>query len=402
MLTAGCNDLDEAASGSTAGDSGGDTGLTSGSTPVTMGSADTTSVGDASATSMGTDTTSTADSGTTMGVVATDSGTSTTSGPVTTGTDSTDGTSTTSGTDSGTTSGSDSGSSSSDGGSSSTGAPECIGDPGCGANEICDNGMCVPACMPWAMGNWGSCLDAWGGFDSAGQCGVGGAVCLFDTLPINATTCSPQGCGDACDCPAPPATGDAVVTCGDITGVGGNDCYLSCAGGETCPDGMSCIAGTVCMEDVSPLPMYGNCGNINAPCAAGLICAEEGGNAVCLVGCNGIGDCDPAPPGGNAVCDGLIFPPNGAECVLSCNNSGDCPGDMVCYDDPRVGGSDELCMWPHQPVFGGNCCSTHGFPGCEVPWVEGCVCDLDAFCCSNEWDQLCVDQADNECNAICP
>ena len=390
LLAAGCSDLDEAASGSTAGDSGSDTGATTASGPTTMPPADTTaSMGDASATS-GTDTTSGGDTSTTSGV-ATDSGSSGGS----------DGGSTA--TSSGMTSDSGGTSSTSAGSSSSTGAPECMGDPDCGANEICDMGTCVPACMAWGAGNWGGCLDTWGGFDAAGQCGVAGAVCLYAGLPIDATTCSPQDCNDTCDCPAPPATGDATVTCGDITGIGGNDCYLSCAGGETCPNGMSCVAGTVCMEDVGTLPMYGNCGNVNAPCAAGLDCISEAGNSVCLLpDCNGGGDCDPGPPGTNDTCDSLLFPPLGSECVLSCQNGGDCYGAMVCFDDPDIIGNTGVCMWPSQPAPGGSCCNAQGSPGCDAPFVEACVCALDSFCCSTQWDNMCVDEATGECNAICP
>ena len=48
----------------------------------------------------------------------------------------------------------------------------------------------------------------------------------------------------ACDCFAPPATGDAVVTCAAVLQGGGTACVLSCGGGETCPDGMECLSGT--------------------------------------------------------------------------------------------------------------------------------------------------------------
>ncbi|MCX4242148.1 hypothetical protein [Paraliomyxa miuraensis] len=50
----------------------------------------------------------------------------------------------------------------------------------------------------------------------------------------------------------------------------------------------------------------------------------------------------------------------------------------------------------------GNCCVPHPATGCEVPAVETCVCALDPFCCSMEWDGICVDEAINDCAANCP
>jgi len=51
-------------------------------------------------------------------------------------------------------------------------------------------------------------------------------------------------CMDAGDCEAAPATGDAVVQCTDLGD--GNICNLSCAMGETCPNGMDCFNDLYC------------------------------------------------------------------------------------------------------------------------------------------------------------
>jgi hypothetical protein len=49
-------------------------------------------------------------------------------------------------------------------------------------------------------------------------------------------------CGDVDECPAAPLTGDAPVSCIDVSGRGQPECILNCsAGGETCPDGMFCL-----------------------------------------------------------------------------------------------------------------------------------------------------------------
>lgn len=41
---------------------------------------------------------------------------------------------------------------------------------------------------------------------------------------------------------------------------------------------------------------------------------------------------------------------------------------------------------------GHNCCSTDHGTGCSEPAIETAVCDQDAFCCSSNWDSVCIDQ----------
>ncbi|HSC88284.1 MAG TPA: hypothetical protein VLC09_13470 [Polyangiaceae bacterium] len=48
----------------------------------------------------------------------------------------------------------------------------------------------------------------------------------------------------------------------------------------------------------------------------------------------------------------------------------------------------------------GDCCWPHGAPGCSVPWVESCVCAADSYCCSNSWDDVCVEGAER-CQLDC-
>lgn len=50
----------------------------------------------------------------------------------------------------------------------------------------------------------------------------------------------------------------------------------------------------------------------------------------------------------------------------------------------------------------GNCCEPHDLGGCTGPGIEACVCAADDFCCTEEWDALCVRSVtDNGC-AACP
>jgi hypothetical protein len=99
---------------------------------------------------------------------------------------------------------------------------------------------------PPAMDGYGDCANN----DPA-------LVCLADEQCVGDGTgnavCLEQGCADAGDCAAP-ATGDSVPTCTDVTGDGVTDCYLDCAMGETCPDGMVCVLDFVCIWEPLPPP----------------------------------------------------------------------------------------------------------------------------------------------------
>ncbi len=44
-----------------------------------------------------------------------------------------------------------------------------------------------------------------------------------------------------------------------------------------------------------------------------------------------------------------------------------------------------------------SCCSAHASPGCDIMSVQTCVCDRSASCCAFEWDEVCADQAINDC-----
>ena len=89
-------------------------------------------------------------------------------------------------------------------------------------------------------------------------------------------------------------------------------------------------------------------------------------------------------PEWDQISDG-IEPPEGT--------SGGDPTDGEPGTDTTDGDSGE--------ANGGNCCMPHGGTGCEVSEIEACVCAADSFCCSDEWDDVCVDLATGECEAVC-
>lgn len=112
---------------------------------------------------------------------------------------------------------------------------------------------------------------------------------------------------------------------------------------------------------------------------------ERGTGACCLAGGNGTVGCE------NAACEAVIcaldvwccdFEWDGVCATAAINNAnggGACAGVSDC---PGGGGGGS-----------GLCCSGNGTPGCENAPCEAAICALDPFCCSNNWDILCADNA---------
>jgi hypothetical protein len=158
-------------------------------------------------------------------------------------------------------------------------------------------------------------------------------------------------CGDVADCEPAPPTGDATLTCDDVTGDRMDDCYLGCDSGQTCPDGMECFMNVVCLwPEVVPLPpgpsAYGDCAdNPVSTCqpGEGTCLSNAGGTAAACShgGCVVVGDCPAAPPTGDApvACGNLG---GGNTCYLDCGGGQACPDGTICT---AVGGS-MACLWP--------------------------------------------------------
>lgn len=53
-----------------------------------------------------------------------------------------------------------------------------------------------------------------------------------------------------------------------------------------------------------------------------------------------------------------------------------------------------------QPVS--DCCFEHDTTGCDNAACEATICADDPFCCNEEWDDLCVDEAESFCGSLCP
>ena len=121
----------------------------------------------------------------------------------------------------------------------------------CGMDQTCPDGM---TCLALTSGPACVWTEEIQGYDNCGLPAVDcpmGETCLDDAMGMGDPTwsvCSQAACADASECSfTVPDTGDAPVACADPTGMGGpNTCYLDCAGGQTCPDGMTCIDSSWC------------------------------------------------------------------------------------------------------------------------------------------------------------
>lgn len=73
---------------------------------------------------------------------------------------------------------------------------------------------------------------------------------------------------------------------------------------------------------------------------------------------------------------------------------------VVVVDGAGASGSFQLLV--EETTDSGDCCVSHPETGCEDPPLQICVCTLDAFCCTDAWDDVCVELALDPCGAICP
>jgi len=212
-----------------------------------------------------------------------------------------------------------------------------------GANEVCQDGECV--CVP------DSCADL------GVECGN------WD-----------DGCGGDVHCP--------VCTGNDVCQDGACVCILSCEGKECGGDG----CGGSC----------GGCPGANNKC--------QGGTCVCVPDtCGTLGkECDSWSDGcgGQAVCGvcagGQACQDGQCQCVPDCAGK-ECGGN-------GCGGSCGSCS-SNEACQGGDCVPVSGIPGCTVSGQSGCggcpceacVCQMDPYCCQNQWDTICVSECMQDC-----
>ena len=216
--------------------------------------------------------------------------------------------------------------------------------------------------------------------------------CTFDT-----SLCEDDA-GDCCEANGSPSCED--VTCESIVCAADASCCdtewtQSCADLATasCPICGELGEGDCCATNASP-------GCADLTCQQ-IVCASD---PAC---CTNVWSqaCADAAAASCAVCDG------GGQ--GSCCEAQATPGredvtcqQIVCASDPFCCSNewDQLCADAADQdcvVCGGggtgNCCAANGTPGCDDTTCQQIVCASDPFCCSTAWDQLCADQAADSC-----
>jgi len=202
----------------------------------------------------------------------------------------------------------------------------------------------------------------------AGECCVGG-FCFDEPAPSCAAACGtfeqclcPEG-SDPCDCEA------SCVVCGVEDGT-----Y------DPCIDVM-CPAGSFCVVDDPDEPTFGWCAQQG--------CGED--DCACPL---------PADAAATALptCGGFAGDEGNGSCFLDCSaDSAVCPEGMLC----RTLEGESACVWPGEGIVS-DCCIANGATGCDNDMCEMTVCDADAYCCDTEWDDICVGEAQQLCEGLCP
>ncbi len=128
-------------------------------------------------------------------------------------------------------------------------------------------------------------------------------------------------------------------------------------------------------DDVGTLTLSVWCqSTCEAECSEDNQCQDDG----CM------GECPCADPdavcfGGEccvADCEGLVCGSDG--CGGSCGDcAGACLDNLVCMDGPG-------CISQSEPMCDGCAC-------------QGCVCEMDPFCCETAWDSICVSECVDDC-----
>lgn len=227
-----------------------------------------------------------------------------------------------------------------DGGSSTTGGSS-TGEASTGGSSSGEDSGSTGGPPP-PSGDW---VDCFAGED----CNSPDATCTMIPQSTGYTcTFAPDmaaGCVDVSDCPAPPATGNAPVACGNVDfDQPEPECYLDCSAGQTCPDGQECFGTYGCgYPSTTQAPPYEACDGETALCVQDHVCLVDGSPATagsCIgFACNSVADCAPGPAGATVVCADLNPVLLGNECYLGCTVDADCPAGGTCL----IG---QACVFP--------------------------------------------------------
>jgi len=190
----------------------------------------------------------------------------------------------------------------------------------------------------------------------------------------------------------------------DGGGVGIVDFLKLLANWGPCPAPTQCGSGTgtCCVPNGTPGCEDGACCDV--VCALDPYCCDEDWDGLCADNALTLCSCpkDNCGPGHGSCCVANGTP--GCEDEACCDSV--CALDPYCCDEDWDGlcadNALTLCSCPKGPCGSGhgNCCGANGTPGCEDVTCCESVCAIDPFCCDVEWDGLCADQAQGLCD--CP
>jgi hypothetical protein len=288
------------------------------------------------------------------------------------------------------------------------------GTPGCNStgNTLCEECICDtdPFCCNTAWDT--TCALSAAGATCGVTCGCvvnpcGDGVCDA-AIGENATTC-PADCagpakGSCCTNNETPGCLDPAVEAAvcALDPFCCNSRWDSICAGEAETIGGSCT-GNCCESNGTPgCSSTGNIDCEECVCASDSFCCTSAWDATCASAANAA-ECGPAC--GCVATEG------------SCCTSNDTPGctdnaveAIVCANDAFCCETrwDAVCAGLAETLANtcnGDCCAENATPGCSSTGnvnCEGCVCEIDAFCCSNSWDAFCVGISTGaECGITC-
>ncbi len=178
--------------------------------------------------------------------------------------------------------------------------------------------------------------------------------------------------------------------CGETTGTGTGSCdHDVCAEGGALNSGCSACAAEVCKNDSYC------CNN-----SWDSVCVGEVAK-YCPGGCGGTSTCTHGPCTTGAALSSLCSSCAGAICADDpyCCNTGSGSWDSTCVTEAQA---SSACT---SACTGTGCshseCSKGGPLSSSCSTCAGAICGADSFCCTTEWDQFCVDAAQQSSSCSC-
>ena len=172
-------------------------------------------------------------------------------------------------------------------------------------------------------------------------------------------------------------------------GVGGHGAVTTATSGPSATTGPTSTTGAVTSTSVG---VTSGPSSTSAAVTSGISSSASGGGGDCCQtnpspGCNdgAVAQCVCAA---DSYCCSTAWD---SACVSEVDSlgCGSCGGSVVAASSSGSGG-------------GGFCCQTNASPGCGDPNIENCVCPNDDYCCTVEWDSLCVDEVTTLGCGSCP